>query len=41
MKDIKQVKHPCISCKYFTACGNTARTMPCNGRETKGKKGKE
>lgn len=36
----KQVKHPCQGCKYFNACGNTNRTEPCNGRETKKKKGK-
>lgn len=27
---------PCINCKYFDACGNTNRTIPCNGRVTKG-----
>lgn len=28
----QNVKHPCIGCKYFTACGSTTRTMPCDGR---------
>ena len=28
----KQVKHPCIGCVYFKACGETNRTMPCDGR---------
>lgn len=32
-------KYPCRGCKYFNACGNTNRTMPCKGRETKGRKG--
>lgn len=32
---MKPVKHPCINCIYFKACGSTTRTMPCNGRETK------
>ena len=27
--------HPCQNCKYFKACGNSNRTMPCDGRETK------
>ena len=29
------VKRPCVGCVYYTACGNTNRTMPCNGRVTK------
>lgn len=29
------VKHPCISCIYFKECGETTRTMPCKGRQTK------
>lgn len=32
------VKKPCINCKYFKQCGNTNRTEPCQGRETKGGK---
>ena len=28
-------KYPCINCKYFRQCGNTNRTQPCTGRETK------
>lgn len=37
------VKKPCINCKYFKQCGNTNRTHPCEGRETKTqtKKGSE
>lgn len=38
-------KKPCIGCIYFKECGNTNRTVPCNGRTTKtdkknGRKGK-
>lgn len=29
----KNVKRPCIGCKYFKACGNTNRTAPCEGRD--------
>ena len=36
-----QPKHPCINCIYFKACGETTRTMPCEGRMTKSKKKKE
>ena len=36
-----QPKHPCINCIYFKACGDTTRTMPCNGRMTKSEKKKE
>lgn len=36
---MKQVKKPCINCKYFEVCGSTTRTEPCKGRETK-KRGK-
>ena len=38
---MKTVKHPCIGCIYFKVCGNTNRTMPCNGRVTKSQKAKE
>ena len=31
----KQVKHPCIGCVYFNACGETSRTTPCDGRMTR------
>ena len=32
----KQVKHPCIGCVYFKACGETNRTTtPCDGRMTR------
>lgn len=34
-------KHPCINCIYFKACGETNRTMPCEGRMTKSEKKKE
>lgn len=33
--------HPCVGCVYYAACGNTNRTMPCEGRETKSDKKKE
>ena len=29
----KDVKYPCRSCKYFSACGNSNRSYPCQGRE--------
>lgn len=32
---MKEVKHPCISCIYYDACGSTNRTNPCKGRKTK------
>ena len=35
------VKHPCIGCIYFKACGETTRTYPCNGRKTKREAKKE
>lgn len=37
----KQVKRPCIDCVYFTACGETTRTMPCAGRMAKTEAKKE
>lgn len=33
--------HPCIGCVYFKVCGETNRTMPCEGRMTKRQKNKE
>lgn len=35
----KNVKKPCINCKYFNVCGSTTRTQPCKGRELR-KKGR-
>ena len=35
MKTTKDVKHPCIGCKYYISCGNTNRTVRCEGRQTK------
>lgn len=37
----KQPKHPCVGCIYFRVCGNTGRTMSCEGRMTKTEKKKE
>ena len=37
----KQPIHPCQGCIYFKVCGETTRTMPCNGRVTKREKKKE
>ena len=34
----KDVKHPCVNCKYFKTCGDNARTMPCEGRELQPKR---
>ena len=31
----KTVKHPCQGCVYFSACGDSNRTRPCDGRVTK------
>ena len=28
-------KYPCRNCVYFNTCGDSARTMPCEGRTTK------
>ena len=33
--------HPCINCIYFKACGDTTRTMPCEGRMTKSEKAQQ
>ena len=35
MNNKKQIKHPCIGCVYFNACGETNRTTPCDGRMTR------
>lgn len=29
------IKKSCIGCIYFNVCGETTRTMPCEGRKTK------
>ena len=29
------VKHPCVGCVYYAACGNSGRTAPCEGRVTR------
>ena len=34
------VKHPCIGCVYFAACGKGGRTVPCDGRLTKSERRK-
>ncbi len=41
MKKKISPQHPCIGCVYFTACGETSRTAPCEGRMTKSEKKKE
>lgn len=38
---MNQPIHPCINCIYFKACGETTRTMPCEGRMTKSEKKQE
>ena len=38
---MKPINKPCVGCIYFKACGNTNRTMPCEGRMTKSEKKKE
>lgn len=37
----KTVKHPCQGCVYFSVCGESTRTEPCNGRKTKTEQKKE
>lgn len=34
-------KYPCRNCIYFSACGDTMRTVPCAGRKTKSEKKRE
>jgi len=34
----RNVKHPCNGCVYFNACGDSLRTTPCKGRQTKKEK---
>ncbi len=41
MKEKKRVKKPCVNCIYLKICGNTNRTMPCDGRVTKSEKKRE
>lgn len=41
MTEKKRVKKPCNGCIYFKECGNTNRTMPCDGRITKSEKKRE
>lgn len=41
MKGKTDVQYPCRNCKYFDACGNTNRTVPCEGRELKNRKEKK
>lgn len=38
MENKNNVKHPCQGCKYYITCGESNRTAPCEGRETKGRK---
>lgn len=38
MRNKPMPKHPCIRCIYFKACGETNRTVPCEGRVTKSEK---
>ena len=28
-------KEPCVGCVYYEACGNSGRTVPCDGRMTR------
>lgn len=42
MKEVKKSpQRPCIGCIYFSACGETNRTVECKGRKTKSEKKKE
>ena len=38
---MNDVKKPCVGCVYYTACGSTTRTVPCNGRVTKSERKRE
>lgn len=38
---MRMPKHPCQGCVYFKECGNTNRTEPCYGRQTKTDRKKE
>jgi hypothetical protein len=31
---IKMPKRPCQGCVYFKVCGESTRTVPCDGRMT-------
>jgi len=31
-------QYPCRGCVYYRVCGDSMRTMPCKGRETKSEK---
>lgn len=31
----KEVQYPCRNCVYYATCGESMRTMPCDGRKTK------
>ena len=37
----RQVQYPCRNCVYYTVCGESMRTMPCDGRKTKSELRKE
>lgn len=37
----KTIKHPCQNCVYFAACGESSRTVQCDGRQTKSEKKRE
>ena len=37
----KQVQYPCRNCVYYAVCGESMRTMPCDGRKTKSELRKE
>lgn len=32
---MRSVKKPCMGCVYFKVCGESSRTVPCDGRKTK------
>lgn len=37
----RQVQYPCRNCVYYAVCGESMRTMPCDGRKTKSELRKE
>lgn len=37
----RQVQYPCRNCVYYATCGESMRTMPCEGRKTKSELRKE
>lgn len=37
----REVQYPCRGCVYYSDCGSSMRTIPCDGRKTKSELRKE